>query len=59
MLEVVVVDLVFDWLLFVEKVCELLIVYEVDVIFGNWMFVFCKFVLFVIEELNGLLFYFV
>lgn len=58
-LEVVVVDFVFDWLLFVEKVCELLIVYEVDVIFGNWILVLCKLVLLVIEELNGLLFYLV
>lgn len=58
-IEVVVVDFVLDWLLFVEKVCELILVNGVDVIFGCWISVSCKFVLLVIEELNGLLFYFV
>lgn len=58
-LEVVVVDFVFNWLLFVEKVKEFLEKEKVDVIFGCWILVLCKFVFLVIEELNGMLFYLV
>lgn len=58
-LELVVVDLVFNWLLFVEKVCQLLVQDKVVVVFGCWMLVLCKLVLLVFEELNGLLFYLV
>lgn len=56
-LEAVVVDTASDWPLFAEKARELLTVNEVNVIFGNWTSVSRKFVLPVIEELNGLLFY--
>lgn len=58
-LEVVVVDFVLNWLLFVEKVCQLLIQDKVVVVFGCWILVLCKLVLLVFEEFNGLLFYLV
>lgn len=57
--ELVVVDLVLNWLLFVEKVCQLFMQDKVVCVFGCWMLVLCKLVLLVFEELNGLFYYLV
>lgn len=56
-LEAVVVDPRSDWPVFGEKTRELITQEDVDVIFGCWTSVSRKFVLPVIEELNGLMFY--
>jgi urea transport system substrate-binding protein len=56
-LEAVVVDPRSDWPVFGEKARELISQEKVDVIFGCWTSVSRKFVLPVIEELNGLMFY--
>ncbi|SFL02747.1 substrate-binding protein domain-containing protein [Pseudovibrio ascidiaceicola] len=56
-LEPVVVDPASNWPLFAEKARELLEVYEVSAVFGNWTSVSRKSVLPVFEELNGILFY--
>ncbi|MFT7559413.1 MAG: urea transport system substrate-binding protein [Flavobacteriales bacterium] len=56
-LEAVVVDPESKWPKFGEDARKLLAQDEVDVIFGCWTSVSRKFVLPVVEELNGLLFY--
>ncbi len=56
-LEAVVVDIASDWPFAAEKARELLVVDQVDAVFGCWTSVCRKSVLPVFEELNGLLFY--